>query len=104
MKKRKISLELVGAVNWSPSYGDLIKKMRLDKKLSRIALRDKIRATGFNISPQNVQRIEEGGLKTSSGLQEIKTVPIETLEAVLIALDCPLGKFFSLIEKSPESA
>lgn len=100
MKKNKISLELVGAVNWNPRYGYIIKKMRVDKNLSRIGLRDKIKEAGFNISPQNVQRIEDGGLKTSSGLQEIKTVPIETLEAVLAALDCPLNKFFGLIDKS----
>ena len=104
MKQPKIPLELVGAINWSPEYGNIIKEMRLHKQMSRIALRDKIKGMGFNISPQNVQKIEDGGLKTSAGLQAIKTVPIETLEAILVALDCPLNKFFNLIEKTLKSA
>ena len=99
MARETIPVELVGAIYWSPQYGELLKQIRERKGLSRLQLHDKVKQYGLSTSTQNIQRIEDGGEKKSEGLKEVETVPVKTLEPMLKALDYSLVEFLSEVAK-----
>ena len=91
-----IPVEMVEAIAWSEELGLKLKYIREKKrKLSRNKLVNRIRDSGYEISPQHIQKLETGFKAKSGEKQRAKSVGTSTLQAILNALDYPLNKFLN---------